>query len=294
MERGEGRRPQRATTRSRWHGSPDSVASSGPKADAVQFGSARNRADLCVRPLKGIASGTIVWAKQSGFPWWPALVFRSWAAWRRFGLPLPKPETTIEQQQRASTADFAAGLCKSTALPLPAKGYFIVHFLGPSLSYALLRNDQAAMRLFVGGGSELGEAVSGGESACSSITHGVLPRLWGIPLPQPANATAAGPITGGDGTDKDSACVHDEYGPSCSAAKAQDPSRSPHETAGVGDGQDLKSVVATEGQLEDAWMLRQQMKPSFKKSWREAVQEAREFQVRIHIRPVRVDVYRPW
>ena len=46
--------------------------------------------------------------------------------------------------------------------------------------------------------------------------------------------------------------------------------------------------------IQCRYLQRQQMKPSFKKSWREAVQEAREFQVRIHIRPVRVDVYRPW
>jgi hypothetical protein len=39
-------------------------------------------------------------------------------------------------------------LCKSTSLPLPAPGYCIVHFLGPVLSYALLRNDETVMRRF--------------------------------------------------------------------------------------------------------------------------------------------------
>jgi len=86
------------------------------------------------KPIKNLCSGTVIWAKQPGFPWWPAVVFRSWAAWRRFGLPWPRPETTAEQQQRAANAEYSSGLCKSTSLPLPAPGYCIVHFLGPLLS----------------------------------------------------------------------------------------------------------------------------------------------------------------
>ena len=78
--------------------------------------------------------------------WWPAIVFRSWAAWKRFGLPLPRPETK-EKLHSAANADYSSGLYKSTSLPLPAKGHFIVHYLGPSLSYALLRNDQVRVRL---------------------------------------------------------------------------------------------------------------------------------------------------
>jgi hypothetical protein len=62
------------------------------------------------------------------------VVFRSWAAWRRFGLPLPRPETTEELKRRAAAAEYASGLCKKSNLPLPAPGYCIVHFLGPSLS----------------------------------------------------------------------------------------------------------------------------------------------------------------
>jgi hypothetical protein len=100
------------------------------------------------QPLKNLTSGSLVWAKQNGFPWWPATVFRSWAAWQRFGLPLPRPETTDELKQRAANAAYSSGLCKSTSLPLPAPGYYIVHFLGPVLSYALLRNDEAVMRRF--------------------------------------------------------------------------------------------------------------------------------------------------
>ena len=62
------------------------------------------------------------------------VVFRSWAAWRRFGLQLPRPETTEELKRRAAAAEYSSGLCKKSKLPLPAPGYAIVHFLGPSLS----------------------------------------------------------------------------------------------------------------------------------------------------------------
>ena len=101
------------------------------------------------RSLKSLSSGTVVWAKQDGFPWWPAIVFRGWAAWRRHGLPLPLPESAEELKQRAAKAELASnGICKGTMLPLPAQGYWIVHFLGPQISYALMHNDEGVLRLF--------------------------------------------------------------------------------------------------------------------------------------------------
>jgi hypothetical protein len=44
---------------------------------------------------------------------WPALVFRSWAAWRHFGLPLPRTETAAEMKRRFANVD-----CTSPGLSL--------------------------------------------------------------------------------------------------------------------------------------------------------------------------------
>ena len=133
--------PQTRSTRSAERGDKN-------RTDGGRKGKYGLQACSPAKPLKNLTSGSVVWAKQNGFPWWPATVFRSWAAWQRFGLPLPRPETTDELKQRAANAAYSSGLCKSTSLPLPAPGYYIVHFLGPVLSYALIRNDETVMRRF--------------------------------------------------------------------------------------------------------------------------------------------------
>ena len=76
-----------------------------------------------VLPIKNLSSGTVIWAKQLGFPWWPAVVFRSWTAWRKFGLQVPQPESVQEFKRRLACSDVGStALCKSTSLPIPAQG----------------------------------------------------------------------------------------------------------------------------------------------------------------------------
>ena len=106
----------------------------GGAAGGADSSEHRKKASLPGKPLRNLCSGTVVWVKRAGFPWWPCVVFRSWAAWQRFGLPWPRPETTDELKKRAASSDYASGLCKKTQLPLPAPGFCIVHFLGPLLS----------------------------------------------------------------------------------------------------------------------------------------------------------------
>ena len=102
---------------------------------------------------------------------WPAVVFRRWAAWRRFGLPLPRCEVTAELKRRTANAEYCSGLCKGTSLPLPAPGFCIVHFLGPSLSYGIVRNDMTVMRLFAPGKAPDNEAPTAMRMAVS-MEHG--------------------------------------------------------------------------------------------------------------------------
>ena len=113
--------------------------------------SARIRGIFGPRTLKPDCwiAGVVIWAKQHGLPWWPAVVFRGWAAWRRYGLPMPRPESAKHGKPSSNDDVSSSGLCKGSQLPLPAHGYWIVHFLGQTCTYALLRNDETVMRHFV-------------------------------------------------------------------------------------------------------------------------------------------------
>ena len=78
------------------------------KSEHHKKASSDKKSSSCGKPMR-ISSGTVVWVRQAGFPWWPCVIFRSWSAWQRFGLPWPRPETTDELKKRAASADYASG-----------------------------------------------------------------------------------------------------------------------------------------------------------------------------------------
>ena len=97
-------------------------------------------------PLPDIFSGRVVWAKCDGYPWWPAVVFRSWSAWRRWEIPWPTSPTAKEQRRALNNPNCRS--ISSRGLPNPAPGYMILYFHGPRVWYGVLLNDPSRVRYF--------------------------------------------------------------------------------------------------------------------------------------------------
>ena len=74
--------------------------------------------------LTALTEGTIVWAKISGDPWWPAVVFPSWTHVGRWEIPLPPSS-------------------KRAAVPAASR---VVYFLGPAINFAVVPANEASIR----------------------------------------------------------------------------------------------------------------------------------------------------
>ena len=136
-------------------------------------------------------NGTVHWVRQGGRSsmWWPAVIFVDWAAMEQYGIPPPPASVGSENR----------------SLPTVGKKQVVACFLGPELTYGVVKFSEAHVRLFLAedGAPPRSNSPAGGLVAKTSA---VAKHKWREDL-EFAIAEAIEYVTAEDDEDEDNSTV---------------------------------------------------------------------------------------